>query len=90
MIVMELSKKQKKKIESITRSFECSKGFECYKSGFEKPCKIRKVADGRVVECLEKDPKRCRFRVDFCSGGFCECPVLNFAVQELNILGIAV
>jgi hypothetical protein len=82
---MELSVEDRRRVETITGGMECPKGFECYKSGFEKPPKVRKVADGKVLECLEEAPKTCRFRVDFGSGGFCECPVLNFAVQELNI-----
>lgn len=82
---MELSVEHKNEIETIMRGTECPKGFECCKSGFEKLPKVRKVADGKVLECLEKGPKPCRLAVDYGCGRFCECPARIFAMQEVGI-----
>ncbi len=82
---MELSVEHKNDIERIMKGMECPKDFECWRSSFEKLCKVRKLANGMVPQCLEEGPIPCRLAVDYGYGRFCKCPVRIFAMQELGI-----
>ena len=39
---------QIEQIERIIASMTCSKDFECFKSGFQKLCKVENIGDGKI------------------------------------------
>jgi len=47
---MELTEEQRKDIEEIASGLNCSKDFECYKSG--SVCKTRDFGLDRYLDCL--------------------------------------
>jgi hypothetical protein len=51
----------KTQIEEIIDGLKCPKDFQCYKSEFEKLCKVKDVGLEQYVECLEENPPDCKF-----------------------------
>ncbi len=72
-------------IQDVIGRMQCRKGFECCGPGFQKPCKVRSVLGGKLIECLEDAQKECEFAVDFGCGRFCECPLRDFLLRTLDI-----
>ncbi|MBN2137400.1 MAG: hypothetical protein JW720_06315 [Sedimentisphaerales bacterium] len=71
-------------IRRIISNMKCSKGFECYKSGFKRLCKIRNVNDGKVIECSPENTFPCEFRFEFMSKRFCKCQLRHFIARTLK------
>jgi len=65
-------------IEQITKSMKCSKDFECYKSGFEKLCKIKNIGDGKVIECSPENRGQCEYRFRFMGKDLCKCQLRHY------------
>jgi len=42
---------------------EGSGDFECYKSHFGVPCKAKDIGLATYLECLEENPRDCKFSV---------------------------
>jgi len=75
---------QMKQIEQIISSMKCSKDFECFKSGFEKLCKVNVIGNGKVIECLPENRGGCEFRFSFLGRSFCKCELRYYIAKNLN------
>jgi hypothetical protein len=64
-----------KELKEIIGELECSKGFKCYKSGFENLCKARDIGLETFIECLEEDPHDCPFSMRLHGVDYCKCPL---------------
>ena len=62
----------------------CSKGFECFKSGFENLCRVRIVGDGKVIECSPENRQSCEYRFGFMDKTFCKCRLRYYIAKNLN------
>jgi len=71
-------------IETIMHGMQCSKDFECYRSGFEKLCRVRTTAKGKLIQCLEKNQKNCEFRLSFIGRALCKCRLRKYIAKNLN------
>jgi len=71
-------------IEKIVASMTCSKGFECFKSGFEKLCRVRIIGDGKVIECSPENRQSCEYRFGFMDKTFCKCRLRYYIARNLN------
>jgi len=75
----------KQRIEAIIRGFECPKDFSCWKSGFQSLCRARRVASSVQPECLEEEPRQCKFALSFKEVHLCECPLRLYLIANLDI-----
>jgi hypothetical protein len=75
---MVITLEHKGHIEKIINEMECPKNFICYESGFENLSKIKLIADGERIECLEENPLRCKFVLCYGSLTLCQCPLRNY------------
>ena len=82
---MKITQEHQRLIESIKSEMECPKDFTCYKSGFENLSRIKDVADGKIVECLEEDSQPCEFGLNFGSSVFCQCKLRNYIANNLHV-----
>ncbi len=73
-----------KQIEQIINSMTCSKGFECFKSGFENLCKAKIVGDGKIIECSPENKRPCEYRFSFVDKSFCKCRLRYYIATNLN------
>jgi len=80
-----MNEEQKRRIEEIMAGMQCPKGFECYKSGFEKISKVEDKGLLGYVECLENRGTRCKFKVPYGDSIYCKCPLRVYVAKELNI-----
>ncbi len=71
-------------IEELINSTSCSKGFECYTSGFENLCKVMCFAGGQMLECMDRPGSSCEFQAAFGWGHICQCPVRKYIAQNLR------
>jgi hypothetical protein len=71
-------------IEKIIASMTCSKGFECFKSGFENLCRVRIVGNGKVIECPPENRQSCEYRFGFMDKTFCKCRLRYYIARNLN------
>ena len=76
--------KEKKEIEDIVGGIECPKDFKCYKSGFQKLCRAKDIGIESFLECLEKDPKKCKFSLSFGLIHLCQCPLRVYIAKKLK------
>lgn len=79
-----LDVEQIEQIVQITRSMKCSKDFDCYKSGFEKLCKIKNIGDGKVIECSPKNQGPCEYRFTFMGKDLCKCELRHYIARTFN------
>jgi hypothetical protein len=82
---MEITREQKTQVEQIISEMECPKDFMCYDSGFKNVSKIRMIADGEKVECLEENRLRCKFALHYGSFTICECPLRNYIARSFQL-----
>jgi len=75
----------KRAIEEVTGQMQCPNGFKCRKSGFEQMGKVRLLAEGKVIECLEENGRSCSFGVSCGLCVFCECPLRQYIARNLAI-----
>jgi len=71
-------------IERIIKSMTCSKGFECFKSGFENLCKAKVGASGRTIECSPENKRPCEYRFSFADKCFCKCRLRYYVATNFN------
>ncbi len=76
--------KVKKEIADIVGEIECPKDFKCYKSGFHKLCRAKDIGIESFLECLEKDPKQCKFSLSFGLIHLCQCPLRVYIAKKLK------
>lgn len=81
---MELNNENQKRLDEIIGQLKCSKDYICYKRGFEKLCKMKETAGGRLYECLEKGPDDCTFSISYGYAHFCSCPLRIYIANKLN------
>jgi len=79
-----LSIEQIQEIERIMDSMKCSRGFICYKSGFEDLCKVKNVGEGRIIECSPENQGPCTYRFTFTGKIFCKCPLRHYIARNLR------
>jgi len=71
-------------LEEIINGMQCPKDFKCYKSGLEKLCKAKDIGLESFLECLEKEPRKCKFSFDFGGSYFCGCPLRVYIGKKLR------
>ena len=71
-----------KEIERIVGQMKCPHDFRCYKSGFEKLCKVRDFGIENYLECLEEDPRDCTFVMVIGRLYVCKCPLRYYLVKN--------
>jgi hypothetical protein len=71
-------------IEQIINSMTCSKGFDCFKSGFENLCKAKIVGDGKTIECSPENKRPCEYRFGFVDKSFCKCRLRYYVARNFN------
>lgn len=81
----EISNEQIREIERIMDSMKCSKGFICYTSGFKDLCKVKKVGEGKIIECSPENKDPCTYRFTFTGKIFCKCPLRHYIAKNLNM-----
>ena len=81
---MAFDKELQKGIAEIIESLQCSKNFECYKSGFENLCKAKDFGADLFLECLEPSPEKCKFSSDLESFRLCQCPLRVYIAKNLK------
>jgi len=78
--------KYKTEIKEIIGQIKCTKGFECYKSGFKILCNARDIGIDSLLECLEREPYACKFSFPFALTYLCQCPLRVYVEKNLNKL----
>lgn len=73
-----------KSIEEIVGKMKCEKNFNCYKSGFEILCKGKDIGLETFLECLEKNPDKCKFSLSYGKVYLCKCPLRVYIAKELK------
>ena len=81
---MQLTQEQKGQIEDIMKGVECSKTFECYKSGLTHLGKVHGIGANGFLECLEQDSQDCQFSLPFGNLCSCLCPVRIYVATEFK------
>jgi hypothetical protein len=71
-------------IEKIVASMTCSKGFECFKSGFENLCRANIVGNSQIIECAPENRQSCEYRFGFMDKSFCKCRLRYYIARNLN------
>jgi hypothetical protein len=79
---MKVTQEHQAQIEGIINGMECSKDFECYKSGFENLCKVRIFRNGELSECLDTKSWLCPFSFNFGNGYYCKCPLRKYIAKH--------
>jgi hypothetical protein len=74
----------KKQIEEIIGKIECPKDFKCYKSGFDNLCLAKDIGIESFLECLERNPQKCKFSFSFGLSYFCQCPLRVYIAKKLK------
>ncbi len=73
-----------KEIEELIDGLKCPKDFICYKSGFEKLCKVEDTGLESFLICLDGIAGECKFAVSFSSLCFCQCPLRMYIYRKLK------
>lgn len=82
---MEITQEHKGPIEKIISEMICPKNFKCYESDFEKLSKIKLIAGGERIVCLEEDQLRCKHALFYGSLILCQCTLRNYIAKNFNI-----
>jgi len=81
---LELTGKQRAKIEEIASGLKCSKDFRCCESGFEELCRaVDSGAESHLI-CLEDSENFCKFRVVVGSFKLCMCPLRGYIARNIE------
>jgi hypothetical protein len=72
-------------IDRIRDSVCCSKGFPCCDVGFALAGKVKVIAGGKLLDCLEADVPTCRLALPFGDGFFCRCPLRKYIAQTFHV-----
>jgi hypothetical protein len=85
LFLMEIAQEHKGHIEKITSEMECPKDFICLESDFENLSKIKLIAGGERIVCLEEEQLRCKFALCYGSLTLCQCPLRNYIAKNLSM-----
>ena len=78
-----MQEEHKRKIGEIIGEMYCPSNFKCADSGFKNLCKASDLGMESYLECLESNPRDCRFAFPFGQGYFCKCPLRVYLAKEL-------
>lgn len=81
---MEIAQDHRDKIEEIIAGIDCPMDVKCYRSELDNTTKSRMLANGIVIECLEKNRRLCKFEVPFGETFFCICRLRQYIVKNLH------
>lgn len=81
---MKVAQSQNSEIQEIIRGMDCPKGFECYRSDFEKLGKVEKLIGAELIECVEESRSLCTFALQYGYTFFCTCPLRNYIAKHLD------
>ena len=74
-----------KELEEIIDGMQCSKDFECYKSGLKSLCKAVKFDIYESPMCInDNEAQKCQFSVRYAYKYFCKCPLRNYIAKKLG------
>jgi hypothetical protein len=79
-----MSKISKREIDEIIAGLKCQKDFICYTSGLKKLCRAKDIGVESFLECLEKNPKSCKFSLAFGLMHLCQCPLRVYLHKKLK------
>jgi len=83
---MEIARVHQRQIKEIINRMNCTKDFECYKSGFENLCKVEDMGIEDTVVCLNTSPKACGFSLPLePDRRICLCPLRTYIAKKFNI-----
>ena len=82
---MEITQETTAEIERIRQKTCCERGFRCCQSGFTRVGRVRLLANGRLLDCLEDNADTCHFAVPFGDGFFCQCPLRAHLAAKYHI-----
>ena len=74
----------KTEIKEIIAKNRCTKGFECYESGFRILCKAKDIGIDSFLECLETKPNACKFSFPFGLMYLCKCSLRIYIANKMN------
>ena len=81
---MQLTLCQEREIEQIISGIDCPKDFACHRSGFKNLSRVKVIADGKLIECLQEDARMCQFALTFGNAIFCKCPLRFYIAKNLG------
>jgi hypothetical protein len=81
---IKVKKDIQKEIEEILDGLKCPRDFMCYKSGFEKLCKVEDIGLESFLICLNGLAEKCKFSVHFSDQYFCQCPLRKYICQKIK------
>jgi len=67
----------KRQIEEIIGGIECPKDFICYKSGLNNLCRAKDIGIESFLECLERNPQKCKVSFPFGLFYLCHVPFVS-------------
>ncbi len=73
----------KEKIGQLIADMNCSKDFQCSKSGFNNLCKAKENRIDGYADCLEYQIA-CEFKVYFGYGVLCRCPLRVYIAKNME------
>jgi hypothetical protein len=79
-----MEKNNKKKIEEITCSIQCTKDKKCYESDLENICKADDIGLPSHLICLEDNSQNCNFSLSIGEKYYCGCPLRFYIARELK------
>jgi len=79
-----MKEEDKKRIEELIAGMQCPKDFKCINSSLEGLCKVKDFGLENYIECLEHDPRACKFALRFGGGYFCCCPLRVYLTKKLK------
>lgn len=68
-----VDEEKRKRVEKLLDERACVRGCKCYHVNFNDLCKARSFGIEALLECLEDDPKNCKFAFPFGGSHFCKC-----------------
>jgi hypothetical protein len=84
---MELSEKDRKRIQEIIGGMQCPKGFKCAEDGFENLCRTKQFGSELFLQCLEETSPPCPFAGVYDYGFrmfFCRCPLRVYLAKNIG------
>jgi hypothetical protein len=81
---MTFDEELEKEIAEIIGGLQCPKSFMCYRSGFEKLCKVKDFSVEVFLECLEDTPQTCKFSLMIGRSYMCQCPLRYYIFKKLK------
>ncbi|UCE48863.1 MAG: hypothetical protein JSW47_01725 [Phycisphaerales bacterium] len=71
-------------IENIMERMTCPKGFACLQLESKDICKVEDLGLDDYVECIEHEPRLCRFSLPFGATYFCKCKMRVHLCKKLG------